>query len=233
MIQINLVPDLKAQHLRAQRLKQTVVSVSFVVTGVFVSLVVLLFLHVNVNQRRHSNHLNDDIANLSAQYTGVQDLSKIITVQKQLQTLPSLHADKPLMSRLAKYLSIITPASVKITNYEMLFEDNSMSISGDGKDVVSVNVFADTLKNATYKVGKDGESLPAFSNVRLDSISSTDATTAFEIFLSFDPELFKNHDTITLSVPKGDYTLSERESPSVDTTKRSTDLFNEESENGQ
>ena len=229
MIQINLVPDLKAEYLKAQRIKRLVISVSFVISAAFVALVVLMFLHVNVNQRTHSNNLKEDIENLSSEYSSIDDLDKVITVQKQLDSLPSLHNSKPLLSRLPKYLTIITPEEVEITSFNLSFEQKNISVSGRGEDIPAVNVYADSIKNAVYKIGSESENeLTPFTNVKLNSITSDEEGSTFEINFDFDAALFTNHDDIILSVPQGDFTLSERESPSIDIEERSNDLFDEQ-----
>lgn len=230
MIQLNLIPDLKAEYLKAQRVKRLVMSVSFIISAVFVTLVVVLFLHVNVNQRRHSDNLKGDIERLSSEYASIDDLDKIITVQLQLEELPKLHSSKPLLSRLPKYLSIITPKEVALSQLDISFEENIITVSGRGDDIRSVNVYADTIKNAIYKIGANSdEETPAFSNVTLSSITKNEEGASFELEFNFDAGLFTNRDDIVLSVPKGDYTLSERESPSIDLdAQRNNELFDDQ-----
>lgn len=225
MKQINLIPDLKSEHLKAQRTRNTVISISLLVSGGFVALVVILFLHVNVNQRNHSNNLRDHINELSEEYSSIEDLDKVVTVQRQLESLPSLHDEKPLVSRLPQYLSVITPENIELSEVDLNLEEGLATITGNGTNVTAVNVFTDTIKNATYKLesNPDNEERP-FTNVILDTITTDDETSIFEIKLSFDPLLFTSHEKITLTVPEGDFTLSERERPKID-SNRTNDLF--------
>lgn len=228
MIQINLIPDLKAEFLKAQKIKRTVVSLSLVAVGVFAGLVVVMFLHVNVNQKNHTDNLKEDIDKLATEYSAAIDLDKVITVQKQLQALPGLHESKPLVSRLAKYLTIITPENVEITRFSLDLEEKlQISIAGNGASVADVNVFADTIKNATFRIDDDEEDYDPFSNVILENIAADDEGAIYVISFSFDEQLFTNHGDITLTVPKGDFTLSEVESPKLE-ADRKNDLFDTE-----
>lgn len=233
MIQVNLIPDLKAEFLKAQRTRNTVVSIAFLVTGAFVTLTILMFLQVNVNQKRHSNNLTKHITELSEEYNAIEDLDKVITVQKQLGALPDLHNTKPLVSRLPGYLTRITPEQVEISDISVSFEDNLISIDGIADDVPSVNVFADTIKNAVFTIGDDKDNqLKAFSNVILDTIASDDDGATFEIKFSFDSALFTDHKNINLIVPEIESTLSERESPKVGDDRRENTLFDTQPQQG-
>ena len=262
MIQLNLIPELKAEFLKAQRTRNTVVSISFLVSGGFIALTVLMFLHVNVNQRNHSNNLQEHITELTEEYSAIEDLDKVITIQKQLESLPNLHNSKPLVSRLPKYLTILTPEQVELSDFEMSFEDERIIITGTADDVPAVNIYADTIKNAIYTItvehdldedvsrgdtietdewtgtaqqdGESGDTIKVsvekkpFSNVILDNITSDDDGATYEIIMTFDPEIFTNHDEVVMSVPEIESTLSERESPKVGDETRENQLFDTE-----
>jgi Tfp pilus assembly protein PilN len=227
MIQVNLIPDVKAEFLKAQRTKRFVMGIAFIVSATFIALVVAMTLYVNVTQKTHSNNLTKDIAELSAQYQSSEDIAKIITIQKQLLALPELHENKPLISRVVTYLAVLTPEDVEFRSFDMSFENNQIIISGNGKTVPDVNVFANSIKNAIYTVGKDKENkLTPFNNVVLNTISSSEDGAVFELIFEFEPDIFTNGEDVTLTVPKIDSTSSEIERPKSESVKkRSTDLF--------
>src|SRR5689334_20407685 len=100
MIQFNLLPDVKLEYLKAQRLKQAVVSIAAIVAGVVLAVLVILFLVVDVFQKQHLKAVNNDIKTYTAKLQSIPDLNKILTVQNQLNSLPALHAQKPVTSRL-------------------------------------------------------------------------------------------------------------------------------------
>ena len=95
MIQFNLLPDVKLEYVKAQRTKSTVISASFIAAGSAFAIFLLLFLIVNVVQRKSTSDLNKDIKKYHSQLTSTPDLAKIVTIQSQLKALPGLHEAKP------------------------------------------------------------------------------------------------------------------------------------------
>ncbi len=229
MIQVNLLPDIKAEFLKAQRTKRLVTVFAFIVSVVFLAILIMMFLFVNVAQKKHGNDLTNDISALEKDYSGIQDLDKIITVQKQLSSLSNLHLQKPLISRVITYLGVITPEKVGFSSFNVDFETSVIIVSGVTDSVPGVNKFVDTVKNAFYIVeGDDRNNIPAFSNVILDSINSNTDNTHFDLSFEFDSEIFNNHDKVTLNIPEINSTLSNIESPSFSQTlNRSNNLFND------
>ena len=221
MIQVNLIPDLKAEFLKAQRTKRFVMGISFLVSAGFIAVLIVMYLYVNVWQQSHTNSLNADIQSLSAQYQNIEDLDKIITVQNQLSSLPGLHADKPLVSRLVTYLSVLTPEGVTYQGVDLRFEDSTVELLGSAPTTADVNVIANTVKNAVYTVGEtpEGEEPDerlAFSNVVLETLSRDLDVSSFSIRFEFDETIFTEKEEVVLSVPVIDSTNSELNRPDVD-----------------
>ena len=81
ILQINLLPDIKAEYLKAQRTKRMFMVGSTLVSSVTIGLVVIMFLYVNVWQREHSNNLSEDLTRLTAEYEANEDLGRIVTIQ--------------------------------------------------------------------------------------------------------------------------------------------------------
>lgn len=204
MMQVNLLPDLKIEFLKAQRTKRIVVTVATLLSIIMVALVVLFSSYVFVAQRQHTNNLQTDIDSLSRQFQGIDDIQKVATVQKQLAVLSDLHGEKNASSRLPSFLTKLTPGEVSLNEVQLNFEDNELLISGAGKSVKSVNTFADTLKNAVYSLNSDpAGSMPAFVDVTLSRISTDDEGGAsFEIRAEFDADLFSSAEGVNLQVPK-------------------------------
>src|SRR5690554_4102999 len=111
MIQFNLLPDVKIEYIKSQRTKRLVMLITVIVTGASVGLLVLMFSYRTV-QRQHLSNLNKDIAALRSELENNQDLTKILTVQNQLNSLPQLYEGRPAVDRLPEYLDQITPANV-------------------------------------------------------------------------------------------------------------------------
>ena len=216
MVQFNLLPDVKIEYIKANRLKRSLMTISFVVAVSSVTIALLMFLAVDVVQKKHLNDLNKDLVSAVAQLRSTPDVDKIITVQNQLSSLPALHNTKPASSRLFGYLGQITPAAISITNATVDFTASTMTISGNAKDLLSVNTYVDTLKFTTYT--KDAASTPeikAFSKVLLTGFSSGDKNATYQISLSYDAEIFKNQSTVSLVVPNTNTTRSQLSQPNA------------------
>ncbi len=217
MIQFNLLPDVKLEFIRAQRMKRTVVGLALVASAVSLALFVSLFVIVNVVQKQHIENLTKDIETGVAKLQEIPEIDKVLTVQNQLSSLTALHEDKPASARTLTYLGQLTPSKASISDFSIDFETGVMSITGSADSLVTVNKFADTLKFTTYKIGESGESKPAFSEVVLTSFGVDDQGATYQLDFKFDPEIYKNTQEATLSVPNIISTRSQTEKP--------TDLF--------
>ncbi len=206
MTQLNLLPDVKLEYLKAQRSHRLVLSVSIIVTLVSVALLVLL-LSVDGLQKKHLNDLSRDIGTESAKLQKEPDIDKILTVQNQLGSLTDLHAGEPAASRLFDYLNEVTPSNVSITDFTTDFTQQTATITGTADSLSNVNKYIDTLKFTKYTTDANTSTTPAFSNIVLSSFSlstgSQDPTQAanYTITLSYDKNIFDITQNIKLSVP--------------------------------
>ena len=122
MIQINLLPDIKKEHLKAVRQKKAILSTATISSGVFLAVVVLLALAVFGVQKARIDSLTKSIEEDIAQLKGVQDLDKVLTIQNQLMALPALYEGKPNAGNVFGYISAVTPADVKLSSTQLSFD---------------------------------------------------------------------------------------------------------------
>ncbi len=187
MIQFNLLPNVKLEFIKAQRLKRAILSVAVIVSGASLLLLVLLFLAVDVFQKQYLKSVNNDIQTNSAKLQSITDIDKVLTIQNQLISLPGLHASKPVTSRLFTYLKQIVPDKVKISQLDIDFDQHTLTFTGSADELSTVNKFVDTLKFTTYTTGaikgdwQSGTSyklndLVAHNNVSY--VGTTDATAS-------------------------------------------------------
>lgn len=216
MIQLNLLPDVKLQYLKVRRMQRLVVSVSMLLIIASLFIFVLLIGTVDVFQKKSLSDLNHDISTYKSQLQNTPNLNKILTVQNQLQVLTSLHDQKPAATRLFGYLQQLTPADASISQFNIDYTQNTVSITGDANSLDVVNAFTDTLKFTTYKKS-DGTSANAFSAVVLSQFSRNSSGATYTITASFDPAIFDSANNVTLTVPNIISTRSIVEQP--------TDLF--------
>ncbi len=215
MVQFNLLPEVKLDYIKAKHSKQGTVVIASAVALTTLTIFILLFLVVNVVQKKHLSDLNKDIKTYSSQLQNTPDLNKILTVQNQLNSLPDLHAKKPIASRLFSYLGQVTPAKASISRLHIDMEAHTLTIEGTADQLSTVNTYADTLKFTTFNTKDNSKQSSAFSNVVLTSFSRDATSTNYNLSLSFDPAIFDGAQEVTLTVPKTTTTRSETEKPSA------------------
>jgi hypothetical protein len=215
MIQFNLLPDVKQHYIRAKRMKRTAIVVSILVAASSVFVFVMLFLSVYVFQKKHTDNVNKDIQASVKTLKETRNLNKILTIQNQLNVLPSLHAQKPKISKLDGYLGQITPARLTIGEIEIDFELKTMKITGTAESLELVNKFVDTIKftKSIEISAKDNSQqvnpIKPFTSTVLSSYERRDIEVTYEITLVYDPAIFDNNKNIKLEVPKITTTRSE------------------------
>ncbi len=162
MIQFNLLPDVKLDFLKAQKLKRSVVGIAIIAGGASLTLLILLFLVVDVFQKTHISSLNGKIKEDYGKIQSVPDLNKILTIQNQLNSLsctkdelsagkkPCLHDKKPVATRLFRYLKQVVPDNVSIAELTVDFDAKTMTFTGTSNSLATVNKFVDTLKFTGY-----------------------------------------------------------------------------------
>lgn len=99
MIQLNLLPDVKLELVKAQRLQRLLTVISLIASLAAIVVVVVLF-SASQYQKKHITDLNNSIAKKTNQLNSDKQINKILTVQNQLKSLDQLHASKPAASRL-------------------------------------------------------------------------------------------------------------------------------------
>jgi Tfp pilus assembly protein PilN len=222
MIQLNLLPDVKLQYIKAQRLRRLVLGAAVLVT-LFAIAVLLVLLSVDGLQKKHLKDLNNDISSETHQLQHEPHISQILTVQNQLESLSTLHSSKPAAIRAFDYLNEVTPTQVNITEFDVDFTKQTITITGTADALSSVNAYIDTLKYTGYTTDTDSKSKPAFKSVVLTSfgLNSTpqDKTQAanYTINLSYDQNIFDITQKVDLVVPSLVSTRPQAQQP--------TDLF--------
>ena len=215
MIQINLLPEVKAEYVKAQRTKHMVVVISLIVIISCVVVLAILVSTAYAGQKLQLNNAKKDIDKNLETVQSYKDLDKILTIQNQLKALTPLHVAKPVVSRIFTYLQQITPSDVRIDTFTVNFVDNTIKLDGNADSVIAVNRFVDTLKFTTIAPVPEGqEPKNAFSSVILQSFSATDGEVTYSITLKVDPELFNSENKdIKLVVPVTVTTRSQTQLP--------------------
>lgn len=216
MIQFNLLPAIKMEYIKARRQEHLVILVSAILIIVSVVVLTLLIVTSDVVQKREISDATNEVKQQTSQIESTPNLDEMLTVQSQLGALPELHDDKPAVSRLFTYLTQLTPTKATISTLNVDYTTDSITVTGSADSLATVNQFTDTLKFTGYTLKGQQGTRPAFSKVVLSSFSDSSTTGAgYTINADFDPALFNQLDSISLTVPGIINTRSEVAQPGV------------------
>lgn len=204
MIQINLLPDVKQEYLRAKRTRNVTISIS-ILAGIGAGAIVVILLLILGVQAGLETLADGKIKEEYAKLSQVEDLSEMVTLQSQLETISSQHNNKTMDSRLFSVIQAINPSapnSVQYTSVNLDPTEGVLSLEGvAASGYPAVELLKKTIDNTTieYNEGEDTE-------LRNDSIASQVAigetsygenndgarVLRFEIFVTFHDLLFSN-----------------------------------------
>lgn len=132
MIEINLIPDVKKELLKANKTRNVVVTSSIFVGIAAVGVIVALGL-VILGQIGLSKGQDNAIESESKTLSGVTDLSKMLTIQNQLSAIPGVNNGKPITSRALGLLDVVQRSGqgqVEISNFNLDIETATIEIEG-------------------------------------------------------------------------------------------------------
>jgi len=209
MIEINLIPDVKQELLKAQRARAIVISSSIFASIAAVGVVVLLLVILFGYQGVRGLYLDGQIDDKGKKLSSVEDLSKILTIQNQLKSIDELNGKKNMDSRVFDLIAAITPQgtnsvaftqiSVNANSEEAAAEDPTAATTGGGKIHLegqtagydSMEVFKKTIENTVFQYTVDGEAktLPLAANISTSDISygeDADGNKVLRFTVGFD-----------------------------------------------
>jgi hypothetical protein len=206
MIEINLIPDVKYQLLKARRTRTTVISASILVLLAALGVVVLLAIYVFVIQTVASSLTDRSIDSEYKKLSSVKDLSKTLTIQNQLSELSSLQDNKLLTSRLFDVLAVIVPPTdnkntVSISTLKLDTDEGTVTMEAEAANgYEALEVFKKTIAQTNFSYKQEGQD--DFTSVKLASDlvdgersygqnSRGDRVLRFTLTFSYAPELFK------------------------------------------
>lgn len=215
MIQLNLLPDVKVEYIKSRSQKRFVMLVATIVIIASLGVTAFLGLVVYGWQNVRLSSLKKSIDKSTSTLKGTEDLNEILTVQNQLNSLDSVHSEKPVMTRLFPYLAQSIPTDVKLESISLDIAASTITLTGSASNLESVNKLVDTMKFASLLRGDETSSdTKAFSKVVLTGFTTTSDKATFTITMSYDPAIFNSAETdIKLSVPSTVTTRSTTEQP--------------------
>ncbi len=155
MIEINLIPDVKQELLRAQSVRTRVIAGSVFIGVASIAVVTILAVYVFTVQAVRSGLADTSIKQGSNKLAAVTDLSKTLTIQNQLTKISALNSSKNIDSRIFDVLgAIIPPAPNSIQISDLTVDSSTGKVTIDGQatnSYAAVEVFKKTIEGATLK----------------------------------------------------------------------------------
>jgi len=202
MIEINLIPDVKLELLKAQRNRNLVVSGSILTAIASGGVVALLAFYVFGGQGIASFNLDRTITSENQKLTAVNDLSEMLTLQNQLSQLSEKHDSKLIGSRIFDLISTTSPTGkneVAVSRIGLSVESKTITLDVEAKNgYEALEVYKKTLQGTTFEYSVDGEKqepvLVATSITDSDRTFGQDATGSpvlrFSVVFEYAPEFF-------------------------------------------
>ncbi|HEY0965222.1 MAG TPA: hypothetical protein VGE13_01960 [Candidatus Saccharimonadales bacterium] len=161
MIEINLVPDVKLELIKARRMRSMVVSGAILLSMIAGGIVVALSAYTFGVQGIANWSLDREIDDGSKKLQSVEGLSEMLTIQSQLDQLQTTHEDKLLTSKLFALLSKIAPNGVNTVQFSktsLNVEEDTITLEASAKnDFEALEVFKKTLAATQYVYTQDGQ----------------------------------------------------------------------------
>jgi len=174
MIEINLIPDVKQELLKAERARAMVISGAIIACIVAGGVVALLAIYIYGVQFGRNIIVDNSIKNGSEKLAKVEDLSKMITIQNQIKNIETLNDTKSINSRLFDVLSAVIPPApneVRVSTLSVNTEESTIKLEGQTNAYDSMEVFKKTIDSSVIIYNQDGTE----QQVKLASdISTTD-----------------------------------------------------------
>lgn len=174
MIQVNLVPDVKLELIRAQRHRNWVVSVAVISMLASVAIVVILGLVIG-GQALASGSVSKKIETADRKFQGMEDVDKTVTIQNQLASIQSTHDQKAMTSRIFDLLAEAsakgTDNSVSLTSFSVdtISKTVSLLAQTDTRGFEAAEVFRKNIDNMqVYFLDREGDALEHVPNEFLD-----------------------------------------------------------------
>lgn len=159
MIEINLIPDVKQELLKAERARAMVISGSIITCIVAGGVVALLALYIYGVQFGRNIIVDNSIKSGSEKLAKVEDLSKMITLQNQIKSIETLNGTKSINSRLFDVLSAVIPPSpneVRLSTLSVNTEESTIKLEGQTNAYDSMEVFKKTIDSSVIIYNQDG-----------------------------------------------------------------------------
>ncbi len=176
MIEINLIPDVKQEMIRAQKMRNTAISLSILVALVAGAVVAILGVLVGVQALRE-NMARAEIKKQFSTFQSTEDIEKALTIQSQLTAISAINDKKTINSRMFDVVAAINPPAPNDIKYSSIKLDPAaktiMIEATAANSYVATDTFRKLILNTNLESSRDGQ----VSTVPLtDDVQITDAS---------------------------------------------------------
>ncbi|MEO5950791.1 MAG: hypothetical protein ABIQ04_05065 [Candidatus Saccharimonadales bacterium] len=203
MIEINLIPDVKQELIKAQRVRSTVISIAIIVGLASAGVVVLLAIWVFAVQAGRGYLADKTITDESAKLSNVPDIGNTLTIQNQLAQIGATHDAKHIDSRVFDVLTTINPEapnSISLTKATLDSDSKTIKLEAQAQNSFSaLEVYKKTILATTIQFVKDGktQTVPLVTATSLGDQSYGEDTTGtkilrFSLTVTYSEELFSH-----------------------------------------
>lgn len=245
--EINLVPDVKGEMIKALKMRNFIFFLSIVVAAASVGVTLLVGLFMGGQQLALTSK-QTTINNLSDKLNSYSDLDDFLTIKDQLGNIATLTNNKKVLSRTFNILSTLIPTGADTITISAL----SVNLSGEaptftfdaqanaGKEpFIDYNVldaFKKSMKYMRYDYGnyvdKDGNTIPAYCMIENadDGSMFNDSSRGLYAYWTIHAEGCDPSKKATIT---NDDTESSESTKSSESQKSTTTNYEEEEYNGQ
>ena len=203
--EINLVPDIKGEMIKAIKLRNFIFFLCIVVASASIG-ITLIFGLIMGGQQISLEGKKTTLENLSAKLNSYNDLNDFLTIKDQLGNISTLSNNKQVLSRTFGILSAIIPTgadTITISELSVSLSDEQPTFTFDaqanaGKEpYIDYNVLDSFKKSMQYMrydygdyVDKDGNAIPAYCIIEsgLDGSTFRDESRGIYAFWTIDGE---------------------------------------------
>lgn len=215
MIEINLIPDVKRELLRARMLRNTIISLSVLVSIIAIATVTVLGL-IFGGQLAFESTQDTSIKKKYDELMQVADLNKTVTLQQQLTQITAMHEGKKINSRLFDVVRAVNPAApnnVQFASVKLDPEAKTITMDGSAENgYAALEVLKKTIGNTRVRsaaANEDDKGSP-LANTIVDGETGFGENTSgkkvlrFSFSFTYPDELFANtKDGVAIVTPTG------------------------------
>ena len=151
--EINLVPAVKAQMIKALKMRNLVLFICIIVSAASVGAVLILF-GIKSGQDIAMANQDGKLETMSAKLLGYEELGDLVTIQSQLDRLSDISENKTVLSRVFGALGVMLPTGDdSVTLSELRVDLTTNTLRMDGQADARTNPLIDYRVLESFKKG--------------------------------------------------------------------------------